>query len=209
MKTTVFRLATFIIFFAVGFNIIIATSSRFQINRDPAAIRQVYDFSHLRGSALENAVKERMLAGLEVHKETDRFGIGFGHFAFLNPGGEKTLGCREFSRMVINFEAEGIVVNGERPRMEVEGACEFSSDLSLIDPLYIPVAKIMGERPADGEFQFREGQGITVRFSNISDEWPRKWILTGMKMVGKTDFTVDKNDLDKILGHPFLINLQQ
>lgn len=209
MKTILFRVSLFGLFFAVGFTVVTQTSPKFMTARDPAAIRQVYDFSHLRGSALDVAMKERMVAGLEVFKENERIGLGIGHFAFVNGGGEKTLGCREFGKVMMTFEAEGVVVNGERPVMQVEGACEFTEDLAKVNPLYIPIARILGERPADGEFQFREGKEITVRFSNLSDEWPRKWILVGMKMNGqRSDFSVDRNDLNKILGHPFMINMQ-
>jgi hypothetical protein len=209
LKTIFFRISILGFFFAVGFSVIHETSPKFISARDPAAIRQVYDFSHLRGSALDVAMKERMVAGLEVFRESERIGLGIGHFAFVNGGGEKTLGCREFGKVMMTFEAEGVVVNGERPMMQVEGACEFSEDLAKVNPLYIPVSRILGERPADGEFQFREGKEVTVRFSNLSDEWPRKWILVGMTMNGtRADFSVDRNDLNKILGHPFLINMQ-
>lgn len=210
MKSNVVRLFLFAAFFAGGYSIIVKSSPRFTIARDPAAIRQVYDFSHLRGSALEVAMKERMVAGLEVYKGDGRVGLALGHFAFVNGNGEKTLGCREYGKVTLVFEAEGIVVNGERPSMEVEGACEFSDDLAKVNPLYIPVARILGEKPADGEFQFRDGKEITVRFGNLSDEWPRKWVLTGMKLGGAKSpgFTVGRNELAKILGHPFLINLQ-
>lgn len=210
LKTNVIRLFIFAAFFACGFSIVTRTSPRFTINRDPAAIRQVYDFSHLRGSALEVAMKERMVAGLEVFKSDGRVGLALGHFAFVNASGEKTLGCREYGKVTMVFEAEGIVVNGERPSMEVEGACEFSDDLAKVNPLYIPVARILGEKPADGEFQFRDGKEVTVRFGNLSDEWPRKWVLTGLRLGGpkSTEFAVGRNELTKILGHPFLINLQ-
>lgn len=209
MKTTLTRASVFVFFFAVGFAIIFNTTSKFQVSRDPAAIRQVYDFSHLRGSALEGAMKERLVAGIEVFKQEQGLGLGFGHFAFVNANGEKTLGCREYSKMTLQFEAEGVVVNGEKPKMEVEGTCEYSDDLAKINPLWVPVARIMGERPADGEFQFREGKGIIVRFANISDEWPRKWVLVGMNMKGQSkEMSVDRNEIGKILGHPMLVNIE-
>ncbi|MBX2988257.1 MAG: hypothetical protein KF802_10195 [Bdellovibrionaceae bacterium] len=209
MKTTFLRLFVLCFFAIGGFSLVFFSTDRFQIARDPAAIRQVYDFSHLRGSALDVAMKERLIAGIEVDRQTDRVGLGMGHFAFVNASGEKTLGCREFGKVAMRFEAEGMVVNGERPAMEVEGACEFSDDLARVSPLYIPVARILGEKPADGEFQFRDGKEITVRFANLSDEWPRKWVLVSVRMMGsRAHFNIDRNDLNKVLGHPFLVNLE-
>lgn len=209
MKSILTRICLVGFFFGIGFSAILATSPKFIISRDPAAIRQVYDFSHLRGSALEVAMKERVIGGLEVFQEARQIGVGVGHFAFVNSAGEKTLGCREYGKITFKFEAEGIVVNGERPVMEVEGACEFSEDLAHISPLYIPVARIFAEKPADGEFQFRDGKEITVRFSNLSNEWPRQWVLVGTKMSGgHSDFIVNRNDLGKVLGRPFVLNLR-
>lgn len=209
MKTTFFRFFVFFGFFAVGYSVIMSTSPNFPISRDPAAVRQVFDFSHLRGSALDAAIKQRVVAGLEVFKEDGAVSVGLGHFAFVNGGGEKTLGCREYGKVAMVFEADGVVVNGERPKMEVEGACEFSDDLASVNPLTIPVARILGERPADGEFQFLDGKPVTVKFSNLSDEWPRRWILSGIRFDGgKSDVVVDRNELAKLLGHSLLVSFE-
>lgn len=208
MKVIATRFFIFFAFFAAGYSFISMNHEKFVVTRDPAAIRQSYDFSHLRGDALSSAMKERMIAGLEVYKETDRMGLAVGHFTFTNGAGEKTLACREFDKMILSFEAEGVVVNGERPSMEIEGGCRFSDDLAKIHPLYLPVARILGEKPADGEFQFRDGSPVAVRFANLSDEWPRKWVLTGVSLSGGKDkLSIERNELRRILGHPFLIDI--
>lgn len=209
MKTTFFRSLIFLLFFVAGYSVIQRSAPQFQINRDPAAIRQTYDFSYLTGNALEGAVKERLISGIEIFKEEGAYGVGLGHFVMMSEGGEKTLGCREYNKIILSFEAEGQAVSGVKPQMEVEGSCEYSTDLAKINPLWIPVAKVLGERPADGEFQFHEGRAVTLRFNNVSDEWPRKWVLIGMKILGgKKEVSVDKADVAKVLGHPFMINLQ-
>lgn len=210
MKASIFKVCVFFGFFAVGYSVIMMTSPNFTISRDPAAVRQVYDFSHLRGDALEVAIKQRVVAGLEVRKEDGAVSVGVGHFAFVNGGGERTLGCREYGKITMTFEADGVVVNGERPTMQVEGACEFSDDLAHVNPLKIPVARIMGERPADGEFTFMEGKPVAVKFSNLSDEWPRKWVLSGVRFGGaRGEIAVDRNELGKLMGHSLLINFEQ
>lgn len=209
MKVIATRFLVFFAFFAAGYAHLSFHQERFTIARDPAAVRQVYDFSHLRGDALSSAMKERLVAGLEVVRDGDRMGLSIGHFTFVNGAGEKTLACREFGRMRLSFEAEGVVVNGERPSMEVEGDCRFSDDLAKIHPLYLPVARILGEKPADGEFQFREGPQVAVRFANLSDEWPRKWILTGVSLTGpKEKLFIGRNELRRLVGHPVLLALE-
>ncbi len=209
VKVIATRLLVFGSFFVAGYVFLVSNTERFIVTRDPAAIRQVYDFSHLRGDALTIAMKERMVTGLEVAKESERVGVGLGHFTFTNHLGEKTLACREFSKMTLSFEAEGVVVNGERPSMEIEGDCQFTDDLTRIEPLYVPAARILGEKPADGEFQFRDKNPVAVRFVNLADEWPRKWILTGVSLTGsKEKLSIERNELRKLLGYPLLIKIE-
>lgn len=210
MKKIYVPTSIFAVFFIVGFAMILKTTSKFSVERAPAAVRQVYDFSHLRGSALDSAIKERIVVGMELFKESDRIGISLGHFAFVNPAGDKTLGCNEYTKVRMKFEAEGTVVNGERPSMEVEGACQFSEDLSKVNALYVPMRQIMAERPADGEFQFRGASEVSIRFSNLSDEWPRKWSLTKIQFKGpKAEVSVDQTEIRRSLGQPLMISFAE
>lgn len=208
MKTAAFRSAVFALFFSLGISIISITSPRFVGGRDPAAVRASYDFSHLRGSALNSAMKGRALAGLSVHKTSSDVGLALGHFTLVNPAGEKTLACREYEKIQLAFEAEGVSVDGNKPVMEVEGECRFTEDLAFVQPVMIPVSKILGEKPADGEFRFMEGQDVAVRFSHVLDEWPRRWILTDVRFVGKkSSFAISRNEIHDKLGNFFSITL--
>ncbi len=193
---------------ALGYFIISFSAHKFQTTRVPAAIRQVYDITHLRGSSLQAAVKERLLGGLETFKVGQGFGIGLGHFAFALDSGEKVLGCRAYQKVTLSFEAEGVAVNGEKPTMTVEGRCEYSADLTKINPLWIPVARIFGEKPSEGEFS-EYGRPVQLKFSHISDHWPRQWVLVGMTVQGeKGQIEISKYEVGQILGKPFLINLE-
>lgn len=182
---------------------------KFRANRDPAAIRQVYDITHLRGPALDVAVKERLLSGLETFEDDRGFGVGLGHFAFATASGEKVLGCRAYQKISMTFEAEGMAVSGEKPKMVVEGGCEYSNDLAKINPLWIPVSRIFGEVPNDGEFSNYE-RPVQMKFSHVADHWPRKWVLVALQIQGKKgQVDVNRYEIAQILGQPFLINLEE
>ncbi len=182
--------------------------SKFQGTRDPAAIRQVYDFTHLSGSNLEGAVKERLVSGLEIYKDEQGLGIGLGHFAFSLNSGEKVLGCRAYKKITFEFEAEGVAVNGEKPTMKLEGQCQYSSDLTKINPVWIPSARIFGERPGDDGFDEYE-RPAQVNFKNVADYWPRQWVLIGLTVQGDSgQVQVNKNEVGQILGRPFTINME-
>lgn len=199
---------SYIVFsFFLGLGIVYYSNSRFKFQRDPAAIRSVFDFSHLRGNALEVAVKERIISGLDVRKSAEGFGLVLGHFAYQTENGEKVLGCQGFSKVVLAFEAEGYAVSGEKTSLEVDGPCTYSSDLSQINPLMIPMARVLQEKPGDGDFNFQEGTPISLKFLNVPEAWPRKWVLVGVKMVSaQKEILIDRNEVAQILGHPLILS---
>ncbi|WP_413289313.1 hypothetical protein [Bdellovibrio sp. HCB337] len=211
MKKFGMTLGLFLFSFCVGYGIILHTSDWGPVTRDPAAIRQVYDFSSLTGTELTEAMKKRILAGATVVREHHSLGVELGHFAMAKITGEKTLACQEFATVVLRFEAEGIATSGERPVMEVEGACEFSSDMTKINPIFIPVDKIMAEKPSDGEIQYREGRPVTVRFKNVTEEWPTRWLLTTVRLshqAEQKELLIDAEEVSHLLGRPMMMSFK-
>ncbi len=205
---------TFLLFlcsFGLGYGVILRTSDWGPINRDPAAVRQVYDFSNLSGSDLSNAMKKRILSGSVIIHEKQNLGIELGHFAMAKITGEKTLACQEFEQVILRFEAEGIATNGERPVMEVEGACEFSADMTKINPVFIPVDRILAEKPSDGELQYREGKPVTIRFHGMTETWPTRWLLTSVRLSSPGDqkeLLIDREEVSEILGRPMVVSFK-
>ncbi len=165
-----------------NFKTLLTSRSTSNIARDPAAIRRTYDFSGLDGSALAKAQKMRLLSGAKVVREKAGVGVELGHFVIKGEGGQKTFACQKYGKISMTFVGDGSASNGELPKMEVEGQCEMSSDVNSISPLWIPVAKILGEPVADGEFNFQDGKPISVRFANVSDQWPVTWQLQSVRL---------------------------
>lgn len=201
----------FLICFMAGYAAIQMSPNYYKAHRDPAAIKNNFDFSHLKGEQLHEAVRQRLLSGLELRKNPEGAGIGLGHFVFVNANGEKKLACQEFGKVSLSFEAEGVSVAGDKPIMEVEGRCEFSPDMTRINPLFLPVAKILGEHPGDGEFQFKEGSGVTVRFTNLPEVWPRLWLLKSVKLLNERQseaLVIESDEVARVLGHPVVLSWQ-
>lgn len=200
-------LGLFAVCFVAGYFAMFYTTDVYQVARDPAAVRNTFDFSNLQGDTLQQAVKQRLIAGFEVHRDEEGTGISLGHFAFSNDGSKK-LACQEYETVTLRFEADGVMVSGDSTVMEIEGRCEFSSDLAKINPLVVPFQKITGEKPGDGEFKFNTNRPVVVRFSNLSDAWPTKWILKSVKLSNPTNsegLTVDSSEISKYLGHPVVV----
>lgn len=207
-----------LLFFALGFvvswyskefpNEMSATIAA-KSSRDPAAIKKVYDFSHLQGSALDYAAKQRLLDGAKVIHDNKDIGVELGHFVFKGPEGEKVFACQKYSRIILSFEGDGVAVSGELPQMEVEGNCEISNDINSIAAVWIPVSKIMGEPVADGEFDFREGHPAKLKFAHVSDQWPKTWMLKSLRLIDPSgtnaEVAVPTAELKQILKKPFIV----
>lgn len=182
------------------------------VTRDPAAIRRTYDFSMLNGSALESAAKMRILSGAKVVRDNSEVGIELGHFVVKGEDGQKTLACQRYSKLVLTFEGDGFAMNGELPKMEVEGSCEASNDINTISPLMIPVAKILGEPVGDGEFNFRENKAVAIRFSNVLDQWPTSWHLKSVRLYDGQKSTdqvvISSEEIKGISSRPVILDFK-
>jgi hypothetical protein len=177
--------------------------------RDPAAIKKVYDFSHLEGSALDFAAKQRLLDGAKIIHDKKDIGVELGHFVIKGEDGQKVFACQRYSRVVLSFEGDGVAVSGDLPKMEVEGTCEISKDINSIAAVWIPVSRILGEPVADGEFDLREGHPAKLKFANVSDQWPRTWMLKSLKLIDPTgangEVSVPTSELKQILKKPVIL----
>ena len=180
-----------------------------KVNRDPAAINKVYDFSNLQGSALMYATKQRLLEGAKIIKDQNDIGVELGHFVIKGENGEKEFACQRFSRVIMGFEGEGTASSGELPQMEVEGQCEISADINSMAAVWIPVARILGEQVSDGEFDYREGRPSKLKFANVSEKWPTVWKLKSVQLVDPSgtygEVTIPSQELKDMLPKPFII----
>ncbi len=209
MKRNLSALMLVVVAFCGGYWHLYKNTDSTFIQRDPAAVRSAYDFSNLKGEKLLAAAKQRLMAGFLTKKEVTGTSLGLGHFVFADAYGERKMACQQYGKVIFTFEAEGVSVAGEKPVMEVEGRCEWSSDISRINSLFIPITKITGERPGDGEFQFNEKSAITVRFTNLPEQWPELWLMKTVKIINEKTFesiTVESDEVARYVGHPIVLH---
>lgn len=191
-----------------GYRFVLTNTESPNVGRDPASIPGNLDFSGLSGEPLRQAISKRLLEGFDLKKDSQGARIALGHFIMTSELGEKKMGCDEFSRVILTFSAEGSSVSGEQPQMEIESKCEYSSDFTKINPIRIPIAKIIGEKPADGEFQFSQDKSLVVRFTNIPDSWPHLWLLKSVKLTSEKnyrDIVLDAPEVIRKVGHPLVV----
>jgi len=105
--------------------------------------------------------------------------------------------------MRLTFEAEGMASSGERPSMTVEGPCRTGSDITRIEPIWIPVSKIVSEKASDMDLTFPDNDGVTFKFQDMTGEWPRRWHLTKLRVYNdaETNRSIElSNDALRAIG---------
>lgn len=185
---------------------IYVTSEQMGFIRDVATEQKSSDTFRLHQKFGEITSPMRMLRGLKIINNTDFIEIKVGHFIVKEKFGSKQFACQKYDRVLLVFEADGFAQSGERPRLEIEADCEASEDLNYIKSINFPVAKILAEPAAEGEFDFKEPNPVTVRVANIADEWPMYWTLTSIRLLDTRtqgqDFVISLNEIRQNFANP-------
>lgn len=163
---------------------IFLTSTSFTSNlRNPAAVHRDLDFTRLDGTELLTGTQNRLVSSARILLEKGgEMGVELGHFVTRDEQGNKRLACDYYDRMRLTFEAEGMAASGERPAMIVEGPCRTGADITRIEPIWIPVARIVSEKASDMDLTFPDDEGVTFKFQDMTGEWPRRWHLTNVRV---------------------------
>jgi hypothetical protein len=173
--------------------------------RVPAAIPKVFDYTHLEGEALETAVQRRLLSGTEFTKADEGIELHVGHFVTNDGEGHPAFACDVYNRVTFIFEAEGFATGGERPTLTVEGPCEMGENVSEMKALLVPVEKVLSEKPGNLELSYAEAGAVSMKFTNMSEDWPRQWVLSGIKIFNRDDgrsIILDQKSMRKLSSNP-------
>lgn len=184
--------------------------SRFQNGRKPAAIKRELDFSRLDGAELITATQKRLVTAARTIIRDGLVGVELGHFVTRDANGERRLACdAAYDRIQLIFEADGIASAGEKPEMEIDGPCRSSmTDIASIEPIWIPVEKIMDNRPANMDLDFFED--VKFKFDNMGMSWPVMWSLQSVRLYNSQDPTrevrITTRQMQEIRQQPFVLN---
>ncbi len=191
-------------------NIFLSRTSTLMKNRNPAAIRKDLDFSKLSGDELITASQKRLVTAARVLLEKETVGLELGHFVTRDENGDRQLACDYYDRMKLRFEADGIATSGEKPALEIEGPCRTSTDITRIEPIWIPVQRILGEKATDSDLTFPDQEGVSFRFRHMSGEWPTRWSLQSVRLYndaeGGREVSIDGPDLRELRERPIVLS---
>jgi hypothetical protein len=178
--------------------------------RNPAAIRRDLDFSHLNGAELITATQKRLVTAARTILKDDLLGVELGHFVTRDESGQRRLACDAFyNRLTLRFEAEGMASAGEKPEMEIDGPCLTSTkDITAIEPIWIPVKKILGTRAVNSDLDFFEG--VKFKFVNMNGDWPMMWSLQSVRLYNSQEsgreVNISTRDLHELRAKPLILN---
>lgn len=183
MQARIKALVAFVTFFSFGFFIFSKHVSINEIQRDPAAINKSINLTGLAGNELIESLAEKLSTDLRVASVTSGAAEGekyknlvMSHFDITVAGRDGSI-CQEYSKISFEFEGTNQVSGDHKAKMTVEGDCVSQSDSNKLRPISIPVSKILAERVAEGEYNYRDGQSAVVNFAYVDGEWPRRWVL--------------------------------
>ncbi len=154
-------------------------------DRTPASIEKPFDFSYLQGDALKVASQKRLFESIaiELDRKKEVATISMGNFVVVNEVHQKDFACGFFSHLSLEFEADGVSVNGEKPKMILETICEIGDNINALAPIHLPISKMNQLKPTNSELKFFEGKfPLTVRFQGMPPQWPKFWVLREVKM---------------------------
>lgn len=153
-------------------------------NRDPAAINKKIDFSVQEGLDFLTSNKERLLTAAKMIVREEDVGVEFGHFLVEGADGKRKPACQsQYNWITLRFEAEGVAESGEKPSLEIESPCrQNEDDFSRLATLWIPVDRILGERPTNMDLSYPDQQEVNFKFDHMTSEWPMRWTLHEVRL---------------------------
>jgi hypothetical protein len=213
----------------LGFNFFSNQYETTEQKRNLASVKTQFDLSCLKNEELNAAVKKRILNGLKTTRRDGHLGLEIGHFVY-SPNGNKglsdcniksareisswssadenrKLACREYPIVKLSFTSDESAENGEKKKFEVEAECQVSNDISKTEMIWIPWEKLASEKPFEGEAQFSTPSKVLVRAQNLTENWPKKWILSAIYLKGQSgEILVDQQDIKNLAGRPVVFD---
>ena len=179
-------------------------------SRDPAAIRKDMGINKLDGDELITATQRRLVSAARVLLQNDDVGVELGHFVTRDDKGDRQLACDFYDRVCLKFEAEGFASGGDKPVLEVEAPCKTASDITRIEPIWIPVQRILAEKPSDSDLTYPDQDGVHFKFREMAGEWPAHWRLQAVRLYneaeGGREVSLSGRDLRDLREKPIVLN---
>ena len=170
----------FFVFVAVlGFKVLIPKDLKLSNFRTLASLPNTpaYDLSGLSEGSLRLAATKRVLSESIMSESLEEIHLELAHFQLNIDGRSGRSACDYFGEVQVTFEAQGIAVSGEKPKMQLELPCLVGANDGYLRVVTLPKNEIVElelEEPTDSKLFDDE---LVMRFQDVIDFWPKYWQL--------------------------------
>lgn len=170
--------------------------------RAPAAIRKTFDSSELLKDDLHLEIAHQLISGIKLHSAGSSVGLSIGHFQIRDASGIKTELCAKYPQLKYVFHAGDMAVSGEPPTMILSGDCLLENDGMTTAPLFIDYVKVLDRKVMDSLIKNPNDDSSTIHFINVSDSWPRLWILHEVQLNSEDGgvLAISESEIRQIYG---------
>ena len=131
-------------------------------------------------------------------------GLQLGHFTLRSPAGVSVSVCDLYPKIKLTFVAGDMAVSGDSPEMEITGNCSAADAPGAIEPLLVDAVAVKKSNVTDKALRQPQAQNNSVKFKNVSDTWPRVWILNLIQFVpaqaDTAEITIAREQIHQNLG---------
>lgn len=139
------------------------------------------DLTEYEGSALQKRIKYRLFEKARWVADQSNHHLVLGNLKFKNAEGQVVNLCDEFPLFELVFQADGIVVSGDAPKIVIRSSCSAKSE-EYLNPVTIPWKTIQNLDPLTTEHKTSTS---VLYFRSLDDFWPLEWTLLEMKLYSK------------------------
>ncbi len=139
------------------------------------------DLTKYEGSALQKRIKYRLFEKARWVTDQSNHHLVLGNLKFKNAEGQVVNLCDEFPLFELVFQADGIVVSGDAPKIIIRSLCSAKSE-EYLNPVTIPWKAIQNLDPLTAEHKTPTSD---LYFRSLDDFWPLEWTLLEMKLYSK------------------------
>ncbi len=169
------------------------------------------DLTAYKGSALQKRIKYRLFEKARWVSDQSNHHLILGNLKLKDAEGQVVNLCEEFPLLELVFQADGIVVSGDAPKIIVRSSCSAKADAEFLNPVSIPWQTIQNLDPIVTK-EYKSSTS-TLYFRSIDDFWPLEWTLLEMKLYSKKSkvpMQITGYDVITIRNFPlnFLLNSQ-
>lgn len=170
------------------------------------------DLSKLDAEEFARAFKYSLINPLSLVRGNGQMGVQLGNFYIKGTDQQKIFVCAKYNYIELVFQADGIAVSGEIPRMVIRGPCTNAQDMNFIQALPIPYQEVLKAPVSQTQFRLPiadSNDSVQINFHYVVEQWPTDWNLVGVRLYSDYSseiLSLNGYEIIAIRGQPFVLN---